>query len=230
MDTNYKHEFVLSLAQPYLQSKKDYVNSQLVSKFLNKVGTENPFKPVAPFGWSLVNKRKKKDYDRIEKHKAKHNLNQVYMVTELEAIHEKIKKLDVFDILDVNSSIDYLNNNSFINELKAGFYLPVLYKGQRKPLYSMVFELHKHSIQEMQQFKKNLKKLQIDVVFHPAVNDYIYDYALSLQNQTDHPDYVHTTQFRKLPRPFRWLDTTNYYRWYDIHERLVGKKALITIG
>ena len=135
MDINYRNEFVVSLVQSYL-GEKDYVNSQLVSKFLNKVGKENLKKPLAPFGWSLAHKRTKKDKIRIEKQKLSHNLKQVYTVTELEAIHEKIKKLKVFDILDVNSSIEYLQNNIFVNELKAGFYIPVLYKGQ-KNLYTV---------------------------------------------------------------------------------------------
>ena len=227
---DFKNDLVLSLVQPYLTSVADHVNSQLVSKYLNKTGREDPNRPLAPLGASLQNARKKKDIVRLEKYIHKLGAKQVYLESELPQIHEELMKLEHFDILGVNSSTEYLQENSFSAVVECGVYIPVLYPRQRKPIWSMIYAAKKHSVEDATKFVEDLEKHKIHGIFHGGLSDVIVKSSQMLIEHPDikdHPRYQQFLSESKSPRPFTWRDTTQYYRWDDIH---ANKKQRVTHG
>lgn len=227
---NFKNELVLSLVQPYLTNTVDHVNSQLVSKYLNKTGSEDLTRPLPPLGASLQNSRNKKDVARLEKHSCKLGAKQIYLESELPQIHKELMKLENFDVLGVNSDTEYLQENNFSCEVECGIYIPVMYPRQSKPIWSMIYAGKKHSVEDAKTFAKDLQKLKIYGIFHGGLSDVIVKSSQMLiesPEMKNHPRYQQFLSEAKSPRPFSWRDTTPYYRWDDMHS---NKKQRVTYG
>jgi len=228
--SDFKNELVLSFVQPYLTNTVDHVNSQLVSKYLNKTGSEDPTRSLPPLGVSLEKSRNKKDRVRLENYSCQLGAKQIYLERELPQIHEELMKLDHFDILGVNTSTEYLQETRFNAVVECGVYIPVLYPRQRKPIWSMIYAGKKHSEEDAKTFVKDLKKLKIYGIFHGGLSDVIVRSSQVLIQRPeikDHPNYQQFLSEAKSPRPFDWRNTTQYYRWLDIHS---NKKLRVTYG
>ena len=227
---SFKNELVLSLVQPHLTNKADHVNSQLASKYLNKTGSENPNRPLPPLGVSLQRSRNKKDRVRLEKYSSKFDLKQIYLESELQKIHVEIMKFENYDILDINSSVDYLKEGTFNCGVECGVFIPVMYPRQREPVWSMIYAGKKHTLEDAKVFIKDLEKLKIYGKFHGGLNDInIESTKLILQSPDikDHPNYKKFVTEVNSPRPFDFLSTTQYFRWCDLHS---NKKHRVTYG
>jgi len=226
----FQNELVLSLVQPYLTTAVDHVNSQLVSKYLFKTGSENPTRPVPPFGHLIKQSREKKDSVRLAKHCSKLGVKEVYLESELPKIHEELMKLSSCDILDVNSSIEKLKEDSFNCEVECGVYIPVIYPRQNKPIWSMIYAGKNHSLKDAKVFVKSLEKMKLYGAFHGGLQDIIVESAKSLIQKPDieyHPQYQQFLSDARSPRPFVWQHTTLTYRWEDLHS---NKKPRVTYG
>ena len=233
---DFQNELVLSLVQPLLKDRKDHVNSKMVTKFLLKSGNEDPNRPMPPLGWSLSHSRKKTDTKRLQLHSTKHNLKGVYLESELPALHSLITSLPAFDILGVNLSTEYLDGNSFSCKVFRGWYLPVMYKRQKQPFFSMIFKNENHTQEEETQFLENLQDLGIHAVYHHGVADIMYELA-EMQMKDPKPssdDRIRLTFWDEAKellenprRPFRYWVCTTTKRWNDIHS---SKTRIITIG
>ena len=227
---DFKNEFVLSLVQPYLTNIADHVNSQLVSKYLNKTGIEDPKRPLPPLGAYLQNSRKRKEQKRLENYSFKLGAKQVYLESELPQIHEELMKFKNFDILGINSSTEYLQEGSFSASVECGVYIPVLYPRQRKPIWSMIYAGLKHTFEDAEVFVKDLEKIKIHGVFHGGIPDIVVKSSQALLQHpdiTEHPRYNQIDSEARSPTPFTWRDTTQYYRWDDLHS---NKKQRVTHG
>ena len=244
----FKNELVLYLVQPYLKCPVDHVNSKLVSKYLLKTGNNDPDRPKPSTGQFIEYSRKKKDQLRLELHASKLGLKQVYTVNELARIHEEVKKQPNYDILDVNVSIEYLKTNTFHNSVDAGWYIPVMYKRQKLPLYSLIFAEKNHTAEEASEFVNALEKLRIHALYHNGKSDEEYEMAqltVDRGNPEDTPPVLQDIEaavrflyqvrrYREAvklmaenKRPFSWRYCTTMKRWDDLHS---DKHALITIG
>jgi len=226
----FKNELVLSLVQPYLTNVSDHVRSQLVSKYLNETGREDPTRPLPPLGASLHKARKKKDQERMEKYSDKLGVKQVYMEKELPQIHEALSKLKNFDVLGVNSSTEYLQNHTFSCGVECGVYIPVLYPRQKKPIWSLIYAGKKHTFEDAKVFKEDLEKLKIYGKFHGGLTDIVIRSSQMLIQRPeikDNPQYMLFLSEANSPCPFSWRNTTAYYRWDDIHS---NKKQRVTYG
>ena len=193
--SDFKNELVLSFVQPYLTNTVDNVNSQLVSKYLYKTGSENPTRPLPPLGVSLQNSRKKKDIARLEKYSCKLGAKQVYLEIELPQIHKELMKLENFDILGINVSTEYLKENSFNCAVECGVYIPVMYPRQRQPIWSMIYAGKKHSVEDAKNFVKDLEKLKIYGIFHGGISDLIIETSQRLIQDPDMKDHPRYNQF-----------------------------------
>lgn len=226
-------ELVLTLVQPFLRNA-DHVNSRLVSKWLYKTGMEDPDRPLPPLGWTVQKSRKKADSVRLAKHATKLGVKQVYTVGELPQIHEALVQNGLYNILGVNVSTDYLQEQSFTCSVQAGFYVPVMYKRQRHPFYSLIFAIKDRTPTEVTAFGQILKDLRINAVFHAGVPDFIYDYAQTLAENHDpedeHPDYRIVMERAKLPRPFTWHSCTTYRRFMEKNPFHPASEKIFTIG
>ena len=226
-------ELVLSLVQPFLRNA-DHVNSRLVSKWLYKTGNEDPNRPLPPVGWILQKSRKKAESARLAKHADKLGVKEVYTVGELPQIHEDLIKSGLYNILGVNMSTDFLEGRSFKCSVHAGFYVPVMYKHQRQPFYSLIFATKNRTPDEVKEFDNVLKDLRINAVFHAGVEDFLYDYAETLAEHHDpeeeHPDYRIVIERAKLPRPFRWSSCTTYKRFEESSPFRNASEKIFTIG
>jgi hypothetical protein len=221
------NELVLSLVQPYLQDPQDYANSQLVSKWLHKTGTENPLRPLAPLGWRLEAVRKPADRKRLLKHATKHAVQSVYLASELPEIHSQLIELGMYSIIGENVRAPS-GEDSFTCEVEPGFYLPVMYKRQNRPIYSLILALDGKSPAYLKKYRRALAKLQIQAVFHPGIPLHTETYARHIVERHDpnreHPDYKWAMIIAKMPDPFSWRYTT-------FHKRFEEKApAIFTIG
>jgi len=144
--------------------------------------------------------------------------------------------LTTFDILNVNLSTEYLRDNSFACTVEKGWYVPVIYKRQKQPFFSMIFKNDNHTKEEEAQFVENLQDLSIHAVYHHGVAGIEYELAEMRMKNPKPPanDTLRLTlwyQAKKLldnpRRPFlHWVCTT-MKRWSDIH---YSKTPIITIG
>jgi hypothetical protein len=185
---------------------------------------------LPPLGWTLEKSRKKRDTTRLAKHATKHEVKQVYTVGELPQIHEALIKRGLYSILGVNVSTAYVDSRSMDDHVEAGFYVPVMYKRQLKPFYSLVFATKNQAPSDIDAFRQLLDNMRLHAVFHAGVSNFIYDYAETLASHhnpdNEHPDYRHVMELSKLPRPFRCWSSTTFQRWSE--SRAADK--LITIG
>ena len=237
--SSFTKQFVLSLAQPYLTNQTDHVNSMLISKYLLKTGLEDPNRPMPSIGQSIKCNRKKKEDIRLKNIASNSGLKQVYTVCELSLIHQEITKLPNYDILGINSSIEYLASNRFICHVERGLYLPVMYKWQRKPLYSMIFLSKNHTDEEVSEFEKSLEKMNIYAVYHCGKAEIDYDMAQMIiargnpedtpgQNMYDVKRYKDSVALMANPEyPFCNFYCTTAKRWSDVN---CNRPQLITIG
>ena len=159
----------------------------MVSKFLLKCGNENLNSPIPPVGWTLEHSRKKVDSKRLKLHSIKNNLKNVYLESELPNLHAVITSLPNFDIHNVNMFIDFTNYDPFICDVEKGWYLPVMYKRQKQPFFSMIFKSDNHTKEEEEQFVKYLRDQSIQAVFYDV----------------------------RSKRPFFWGCCTTFKRWED---------------
>lgn len=219
----FSNELVLSFVQPFLKVSTDHANSQLVSKYLNKTGSENPLRPKSPFGYKLALKRKRKDKKRLMKHASKLEIKQIYLEEELPKIHEELLKLRCCDVMN-----EYVEGSSV--EVKCGIYIPVMYPNQRKPIWSLIYAAKKHSVEEANYFLKELERLRIYGVFHGGLDDEVVESSKALIKRPgikNHPNYTRFLSESKSPCPFQWYTSTLYYRWIDASS---NKMRVITYG
>jgi hypothetical protein len=187
-----------------------------VSKWLYKTGKEDPNRPLPPLGWTLEKSRKKRDTTRLAKHATKRKVKQVYTADELPQIHEALIKRGLYSILDVNVNTDYLTKlgGGFKCKVDGGFYLPVMYRRERTPMYSLIYATQNSA--EIAAFEKILKDLRLSAVLHPGVSDFSYDYARAVirnhRPEDPHPDYDYYMELTKNPPPFWWGSCTTYQR------------------
>ena len=227
-------EFVLSLVQSYIHDPADFANSQQISKYLYNTGITNPNRKKAPIGFTIEYKRSKKDINRLLKHSDKHFLRNVYTQDELSVLFETITSFPVFDILGINADTDYLEDNSYICTVKQGWYIPVIYKRQNRPFYSMIFSNTNHTKEEETNFLKLLHNSKIYAVYHSGKTNedsthiqYLLD---NYHNELSEEEIVAFKDFIKPP-PFICNYTTHYKRWCDHHsekQNIIQSRLLLT--
>ena len=149
---SFTNEFVLSLVQSYIHDPADFAHSQQLTKYLYNTSITNPNKKKPPTRFTIEFKRTKKDRNRLVKHSQKNSLKSVYTHDELPILFETITTFPVFDILGINADTDYLDKNSYMCTVKQGWYIPVMYKRQNRPFYSMIFSNKNHTKEEETNF------------------------------------------------------------------------------
>jgi len=233
----FKNELVLSFVQSYLNNAVDHINSQLTSKYLYSTGSKDLNRPLPPLGLTIKKSRKKKDIIRLEKHCAKLKVKEVYLESELPAIHSELVKLEAYDILNVNFSMEYLKNTNLFDvndydnsNIESGVYIPVMYPRQVKPVWSMIYAAKKHSVNQAKKFVEDLKRLKIHGIFHGGLSFLIIETSkLIIQQPRNKSDSRYTQWLTEAnsPYPFDWWYTTSHYRWTDM---LSNRKPRVTHG
>jgi len=187
MSTNFKQEFVLSLVHSYMKTASEQLNCRLVSKYLLDTGNHDPSRILPTTFAKKFNGSRTTEQKLLVETVAKRNkVIEAYLPEELSKIHEQILKLPCYDILGINASLNsYL---TIVNPLSLasilnnppGWYLPVVYKGQRKIYYSMIFDTQKHTNQEALDFCQFLATVKLTAVYNNKRQSFLTTHRMRL--------------------------------------------------